>query len=179
MMDTTTRMRRKLAELNFDFSQFTMERFADYVGEFTGSEINFIGWDMPPGLFGAWVSLKDRASDYVFYDKNSPPILEIHTKLHELGHIINGHTTLSVTLGDLKEMIERQELNGLFKNSLLRSNAADQEQTDERLLMEVEAETLAELVQTEIVNKATMDYLTKTNSTHEKAEEYLHHLGLK
>ena len=81
MMDTTTRMRRKLAELNFDFSQFTMERFADYVGEFTGSEINFIGWDMPPGLFGAWVSLKDRASDYVFYDKNSPPILEIHTKL--------------------------------------------------------------------------------------------------
>lgn len=179
-MNTTERMQHKLAQLNFDFSQFTIEKFTQFVSKATGSEITFIGWEMPPGLFGAWVSIKNKPREYVFYDKNSPPILEIHTKLHELGHILNGHKTLQVTIEELSAMVKRNELSQLFHGSLLRGgDEGDEQQTDERLVMEMEAEMIAELVQTEVFSHSAMEHLTITHSNHEKAEEYLSQLGLK
>lgn len=178
-MDTITRMQRKLSELDFDFSTFTIESFAQFVGQHAGTNIQFIGWDMPPGLFGAWVSLKDSPRDYVFYNKTSPPLLQIHTKLHELGHILNGHATLSVTLDELRESIKTNQLNYLFKNSLLRGESGEQTTTAERLQMEAEAETVAELVQTEVFGNEAMMHLLTTESSYEEADAYLSHLGLK
>ena len=60
------RMRVLLAELDYDFSQFTLEGFARWLEARRGRRIAFVPYRMEtPGLSGAW--LADDDCDYCRY----------------------------------------------------------------------------------------------------------------
>ena len=59
-MTVEAKMKAVLDELDFDFSQFTMDSFVDWIERSRGRKIRFIHWEMPPGMFGVWMSDADE-----------------------------------------------------------------------------------------------------------------------
>lgn len=49
------------------------------------------------GGYGLW--LAGEKYDYIFYDRDTAPIHQHHTILHELGHMLLGHRTCRVEAG--------------------------------------------------------------------------------
>lgn len=50
-----------LNSLNYDFRDFTIEGFISWIEGVKGRKILTFGWQMPAGLFGAWMSDLDCA----------------------------------------------------------------------------------------------------------------------
>ena len=86
-----------LADLQYDFRDFTIEHFINWVGELKGRRIFSFPLKMPAGLFGAWLSDGEEPNEYIFYRANVPPMYQIHIQLHELAHILLEHPTLRIT----------------------------------------------------------------------------------
>lgn len=62
------------------------------VGEQRGRPIRLMAHPIPvPGPFGVWISTK--AADYILYQQETTRSHQNHIILHELGHIIAGHTS--------------------------------------------------------------------------------------
>src|SRR5437773_332962 len=62
------------------------------VGERRGKPIKLIAHPIPvPGPFGAWITTKDV--DYILYQEQTTLPHQRHIVLHELGHILAGHTS--------------------------------------------------------------------------------------
>ncbi|MCZ7421995.1 MULTISPECIES: hypothetical protein [unclassified Micromonospora] len=53
--------------------------------------------DEPAGPCGLWVATAE--ADYVLFDRDSPPVLQVQTTLHELMHIALKHTGTTVVAG--------------------------------------------------------------------------------
>ena len=70
--DVYLQMKAVLQELDFDFTEFTMDRFIAWIQEHTGREIRFVPWEMPPGLFGVWMSDADEPVEHIFIDNAIP-----------------------------------------------------------------------------------------------------------
>ncbi len=170
-MNIRVRMKAKLQELNFDFRHFTMEKFVAHIEKLRGKEILFIDWDMPAGLYGAWISDADDPCEYIFYSKSAPPIHQIHIQLHELAHIINDHDTLRVSKTDLEaSMNKREDDISLFAHALMRA-PNDTE-------MEQEAEMLATLVQEQALRYVQVQNLKAVVSSSEVVLSQLKSLEL-
>ncbi|HID65164.1 MAG TPA: hypothetical protein EYP49_20795 [Anaerolineae bacterium] len=141
-MDRSTKARMKalLAELDYDFSRFTLGGFARWLAKRRKRQINFVPWEMPPNPSGAWVA--GASQDYIFYDRDAQPIHQTHIKLHEMAHMLCGHPTVRVE----SEQALFLPAEPAISRVLLRSIHSDQE--------ELEAETLATLIQGQILRCA-------------------------
>ena len=99
------RVARVLDELNYDFTDFSIEAFAQFIGKRLGREILFIPLRMPPARFGAWIRDKDEPLEFIFYQQGLTSVHTIHILLHELGHLILGHPTAELGAADIKQIL--------------------------------------------------------------------------
>jgi len=170
-MNIEAQMEARLAELNFDFNDFTMERFVAHIQQLKSREIHFVGWQMPLGMYGAWISDAEEPREFVFFDKTLPPLQKIHTQLHELAHIISDHPTKRLSRIEMEDILRRaRQEPDILQEVLLR--APDTAQCED------EAETLAALIQKQVIRCQRLQQLTVIVSSDTDVAEQFKALGL-
>ncbi|MBN2258506.1 MAG: hypothetical protein JW704_11940 [Anaerolineaceae bacterium] len=96
MHNTREKMQAFLDALDYDFSQFTMAGFIQWLEQQRGRGIVRTPYPIStPTASGAWIAGKNR--DFIFYDEAAPPIHQTHIQLHEMAHMLCGHPTLKVS----------------------------------------------------------------------------------
>ena len=166
-MGIKARMKATLAGLAFDFDQFSIDQFVQFVAVQRQREIIVLAWPLPGEMCGAWVSLQDKPRDYLFHAQDLHPLLQTHTILHELSHMICGHETLTITLAEIRRLSQNDRLDCLFRDCLQRSGGND--------VREQEAKILSSLIYQQILRHQKRDALTAV-SPH-PADAYLQDLG--
>jgi len=160
-----------LAELRYDFRSFTIGDFISHIGQERQRTIITIPWRMPPALFGAWMSDADEPKEYIFYRENVPVIHQIHIQLHELSHFLLGHPTLQIN----RTMIASRVLEG---EALLPFADLPRLRSPHKDDFEFQAETLASLIQKEVIQKASLGRLANDLSSEVKLAHFLQTMGL-
>lgn len=141
---------------SYDFSQFTLEGFIRWVEQQRGRELVFVARPMPSTLFGAWMA--DDSQDYVFYEKNTLPIHQAHIQLHEMAHMLCDHPTTEVSPQELGVLLGYTSMDpAAYESLLLRSTHSDE--------AELEAETLAALIQERVLHYDRIQELAKAISS--------------
>jgi hypothetical protein len=166
-MDVNSKANKILQELDYDFRAFTIEGFVRHVGETRGREIITIPWAMPPMLFGAWIS-DEEPREYIFYRNDVSGIHQIHIQLHELSHFLFEHPTIQINQKLMAEVAAGQASFPFANLPRLRSPNKDK--------IEVEAETLAGLIQKQVIQNSKLDRLTHF-SAEGSLSDYLKALG--
>lgn len=145
-------------QIDYDFGNFTIEDFADWVAERRGKPIVLQPWEaMPKGVFGLWLSCPE--TEYIYYYNQMPPTLKLMTLLHELSHIYLNHKTLIVT--SAFELLLALTLNN--KNQKTKAMARDVFDRDSQ--EEQEAETLALLLLERVLKHSPSNYGLNTPGT--------------
>lgn len=168
-----TRMRALMAEINYDFGQFTLEGFTRWLEERRGRKIVFFPYHFKrPDVSGAWMA--DKVHDYVFYEtQDAPPVLRVHSQMHEMAHMLCGHSTVQIDAGDLVLLLSHfDEDNTACQYLSLRSTQPDQVDEEDR-----EAEMLASLIQEQVLSHSRVQELFKVVSSDVDIAAYLE--GLK
>ncbi|MGC1378461.1 MAG: hypothetical protein WA821_19675 [Anaerolineales bacterium] len=167
-MKPTSKAEQILKELKFDFSAFSLEAFIRHVGQYKGREIISIAWEMemPCGVFGAWMLDADNPVAYIFYRSDLVPMHKIHVQLHELAHFLYGHPTLELSRDLLTRIAAGTAPLPLSDLPHLRS-------TTHTEIIDVEAETLADLIQERVIRLASIDRLVHSAVPEEKLADFL------
>jgi len=161
---------KTVKELHYDFRGFTINGFISFVGEKRGRQIISTPWIMPPALFGAWMSDVEEPKEYIFYRPNTQIIHQVHIQLHELSHLLLGHPTLQINREMIADVL-RGEASLPFSELLrLRSPMHSD--------LETQAETLAALIQKEVIRRSNLDQLMEDLSSEEKLAHFLKTMGL-
>jgi len=162
-------MRALLAEIDYGFSQFTMEGFTCWLERRRGRKILFVPRPMPPTLFGAWLASDD--CDYIFYEADTLSLHQVHIQLHEIAHILCGHPAIEIGPQQLQILLRRADTDPtLYTSLLLRSVRSDQ--------AELEAETLTALIQEQVLRHARLRELTTVVSSDVDIAAYLRAMEL-
>jgi Zn-dependent peptidase ImmA (M78 family) len=169
-VDPNRQAKKILNELDYDFRAFTIEHFISWIEGVKNRQIVMIPWEMPSGMFGAWMSDGDEPREYIFYRDNVPVIHKIHIQLHELAHFLCGHPTKLIT----KEMVQesRDGARELPFNELVKLRSP------ELSTYEFEAETLASLIQERVIHHSQLQELTRGTSSDKNIAKYLKDLGI-
>ena len=166
-MRTTSKAEQILKELKFDFAGFNLEAFIRHVGRHKGREIISIAWEqkMPRGVFGVWMLDADNPVAYIFYRSDLVPMHKIHVQLHELAHFLFGHPTLELSRETLNQIAAGKAPLPLSDLPHLRSATHTE--------IDVEAETLADLIQERVIRLASIDRLVHSAAPEEKLADFL------
>lgn len=164
-MDAKEKAEKILKDLKYDFANFTLDGFFAGVGQVTQREIISIPWQMPATLFGAWISDGERPREYIFYRSTVPEIHQIHIQLHELSHFLLGHSTLIVTQKMIAEIVAGTVTLSLEDLPNLRSPKTAN--------LETEAEVLANLIQKQVFQYASLSQLTSNLSAGQKFADFV------
>lgn len=124
----------------------TFEEFLHNAKMLSQKEFEFIKCEMPVGVTGS-ISIGEKA--YIFYDANVSPLHQIQIKLHEIAHLILGHTAGQ----ELTKEIE-------FKNSILKTQEVYDKMLQGQLKREQYNDTQekeAELLATEILGRLRLE----------------------
>ena len=141
-------MQALLKSLDYDFDNFTMDGFRAYLEHRRDRKLVFVPWSMPPSLTGAWLAAD--GCDFVFYASDTLPIHQAHIQLHEMAHMLCGHSGLKTdgsALQVFRAFRPTQETDRLMFRS---AHSA---------IEELEAETLASLVQRQALRSARLHQL--------------------
>lgn len=172
-MSTETRMNAVLDDLDYDFSEFTMDSFVTWIESRIKREIRFKSWTMPPGMFGVWMSDAEEPVEHIFYDDTDPLIQQVHIQLHELSHIVCSHPTARLTRIEMQELLLKSvETPTVLSHVLLRAPAKDSS------IMEEEAEMLASLIQHQVINNKRLKQLAITASSDDDLSNHFKSLEL-
>ena len=174
-MNPRSQSEKILAELQYDFRSFTIEDFIRWIGEIKGRQIISIPLKMPIGMFGAWLSDDEEPNEYIFYRDHVPPMYQIHIQLHELAHLLLGHPTLHINRETLAAALNGKRELPFNELAQLRSTEKTE---DEKSLYELESETLASIIQEQIIRHSKLEQLTRGISSDKNIAKYLRHLGL-
>jgi hypothetical protein len=169
-VEPNLRAKKTLNELNYDFRDFTIDHFIDWIETVRGRKFTLVPWSMPSGMFGAWMTDGDEPREYIFYRDNISHLHQIHVILHELSHYLCGHPTKTIT----KELIQESRNSGrvLPFNDLVKLRSM------ETSAYEHEAESLASLIQNQVIRYSQLEQLTRGISSDENIADYLNDLGL-
>ncbi len=170
-MDPRSRAEKVLRELHYDFRSFSIEHFIYWIGGLRERQIISSPFKMPAGMFGAWFTDDEEPREYIFYRDNSPKIHQIHIQLHELAHMLLGHSTFPINRRSIVEALEgRLELPF---NKLVLQRTSDRSELEEK-----ECETLATIIQEMVIRNSQLEQLTSGISSHENIAQYLKDLGM-
>jgi hypothetical protein len=158
-----------LSDIGFDFSDFTIEGFTSRIEELTGRRIFSVPWSMPKGMFGAWLSDGDEPREYFFYRKDVPYIHQNHIRLHELAHFLCDHPTICISRDSITDLLHGGS-ESLFDLARTRSTSMTE--------LEIEAETLASLIQEQVIQSAQVEQLSQGVSSDKQLATLLNDLGL-
>ncbi len=166
-----TRVEAVVDELGYDFGRFEVPNFLRHVSEHRGRPLQVYYRPLSPGLFGCWWSTEYM--DHIVVSSNLHPIHQIHTLLHETGHILLGHR--GKNLADLlgKELV--RELGFSMGDGHLRTK---QNTLQERDPQEREAEQFVLLVQRELVMAQRLHELYGEPTSIDAMRPYTSALGL-
>ncbi len=169
-MEQSPLARKILSELNYDFRAFTIDHFAQWIETAKGRKLLFFPWKMPSGMFGAWMSDGDEPREYIFYRIDVPRLHQIHIQLHELSHYLYGHPTKSITRNLIQESHHGGVALPFYELVKLRS--------PELSTYEQEAESLASLIQDQVIRNSHIEQLTRGISSDKRIADSLKHLGI-
>lgn len=136
------------SEAEYDFGQFSLASFAQWVEEKRCRPIHFIPFHMPSTPSGVWFQLSTE--DWIFFDEDTLPIHQTHIQLHELSHMLCGHG--AVDLGDTSD---QETILQLMHQVLFMVESYDDLAKDNPQMLfrwprsvpeEMEAELLSELI---------------------------------
>lgn len=164
-----------LSELQYDFRDFTINQFIRWIEQKRGRQIFLNPLRLPAGLFGAWFTDDEEPNEYIFYRDNVPPIYQIHNQLHELAHFLFGHPTIHINREILAAVLSGKRGLPFNEYALLRST---EKSVDEKSIREIEAETLASVIQEQVIRHSQLEQLTRGISSDKNIANYLAHLGL-
>ena len=133
--------RASFENFQYDWQNFTIYSFVEYLNTHHQYNIDLVPFDLPPKLFGAW--LTRRGVNYLFYSKKLPPLHQAHVILHELGHLLSGHKTYELTDQDIQKFSTGDV--SIFQHAKQRSN---KDATDPK---EIEAEKFAIDLQEKVI----------------------------
>ena len=169
-MEPSPQARKVLSELNYDFHAFTINNFIHWIEAVKGCKILLIPWKMPSGMFGAWMSDGDEPREFFFYRDDVSLLHQIHIQLHEFSHFLCGHPTKKITKKQIQESSEKGIALPFDELVKLRS--------PEMSAYEYDAESLASLIQEQVIRNSQIEQLTRGISSDDKVADSLKHLGL-
>jgi hypothetical protein len=159
-----------LRELQYNFQEFTINGFLSFIGEKRGRQIIATPWNMPPTVYGAWMSDGEEPKEYIFYRDNAQIMHQVHIQLHELSHFLLGHQTLQIDRKMIADVLEGKASLPFSEFLRLRSPAHSD--------LETQAETLAALIQQEVIHRSNLAQLMNDLSSEEKLANFLKTMGL-
>lgn len=169
-MEPNPQAKKILSELNYDFRAFTIDHFVKWIEAAKQRKIVMIPWKMPSGMFGAWMRDGDTPREFIFYRNDVAPLHRIHIQLHELSHFLFGHPTKTITREHIQA--SRDGIKELPFNELVKMRSPETSN------YEHEAETLASLIQDQVIRYSQIQQLTRGISSDEHIADYLKDLGL-
>jgi hypothetical protein len=89
MTDIEVQVQAVVDGLNYDFNQFTVPHFIDHLETLRARDIILQGVSFDQGLHGFWI--RAETADYVFFNRRTHEVHQIHHILHELGHMMLKH----------------------------------------------------------------------------------------
>lgn len=163
MQELHTRVATIFAEIvaAYNFADFTLDDFASWLAQRRGRPIEF--YPLPPtiarkeNLMGFWAIV--CGVDTIVYLQNTLPLHQLHIQLHELAHILCGHTTAEFDEWD--QLLPYSDLIRARKESALPSSKE-----------ESEAETLACLLFDEIQRHRRRQRFVSTASANPALAHY-------
>jgi hypothetical protein len=164
-----------LSELQYDFRVFTIDHFIRWIEQKKGRQIFSNPLKLPAGLYGAWFTDDEEPNEYIFYRENVPPIYQIHNQLHELAHFLLGHPTIHINREILAAVLSGVRELPFNEYALLRST---EKSIDEKYIREIESETLASVIQEQVIRHSQLEQLTHGISSDKNIANYLQHLGM-
>lgn len=76
MVNPRLKSEKILADLQYNFQDFTIEHFIKWIGELKGRRILSYPLNMSAGLFGAWLTDDEEPNEYIFYRADVPQCIK-------------------------------------------------------------------------------------------------------
>ena len=144
--------------LGYDFDQFELLHFLHHIESLRNRQIILRPYPFAEVLFGLWV--RAPSADYIIYSNDCHPIHQIHTILHEVGHMILGHPPRRLDQVLPPELLKALGLLEPAGHSRLAPGLSVKTTPEER-----ECEIFASLIQAKVVEKNRLHQLTGQNSS--------------
>ncbi len=157
-----------LDSLCYNFDQFEVDHFVQHLERLRGRSIVRMSYDFDPSLTGLWIPAE--TADYIFYTQFTHPIHQAHITLHEIAHMVLGHTCKRIDQILPSTLINTFRLSNEF---LGRSSQDSETGFDEQ-----EAEAFVYLIQQRIVAAKRLSQLTRGQSSIEGLNRFTDSLGM-
>jgi len=131
--DSISSVEKRVNEIDYDFSKFTVQDFTKWVAAQTGRIIFLEKCEELKYPTGFWF-LSDEGA-HVFYSAHLNQILETITILHELMHIFLGHETKYISAQQSPLLLLEECLVGASTRNPLERNGEDNEAENAALLL--------------------------------------------
>lgn len=164
--------------LGYDFSTFEINNFIQFIANRRRKEINVLPVRFEsPELFGVW--LPTAMVDYIYYRVNGTHYVhQVHTILHELGHVVLGHCALSVDM----LLVDDVDMSTLLSEPCV---SADKCRVLLRQVQKIygdpqeeEAELFGQIIQGLILQNKRLKYLVKRSSSLDRTIPVTDSMGL-
>lgn len=163
-------------QLAFDFRQFTTTSFFQEVASIRKRKIWWFGLPMPLSMCGAWLRDTNYPYEYIFYNSKLPPLHQVYVQLHEIGHFLCGHETLSMT-GDKLTILMNAVKHQAITPAVLEILTPVSPQKKEK--EEAEAEAVMMVIQAHAVQASRTGELLYAVSNNNEADRFLYDMGLR
>jgi hypothetical protein len=169
MNHTEQRALEAINRLNYDFRQFTVSDFVHHVTRLRRHPIVVSPFPFSAEIHAVWIALGHV--DYILYNAAAHPIHQVHSILHECGHLVLNHTGK-----DLKSLLpptllqSARELTAPLQGRLRTIYPADDPQ-------EHEAEAFVRFLQREILVANRLEQLTSRASSIDDLARFARNLG--
>ena len=157
-----------LDSLCYDFDEFEVDHFVQHLEHLRGRSIVRVSYDFEAGLTGLWIPAE--TADYIFYTRFTHPIHQAHITLHEIAHMVLGHSCKRIDQILPPTLINTLRLSNEFLGRRSEDSEADFD--------EQEAEAFVYFIQQRIVAAKRLSQLTQGQSSIEGLNRFTDSLGL-
>lgn len=112
-----------------------------------GEPVILVPCHLPSDICGAYI-ISPNGHHLILFDQNLPPLLRLHTILHEAAHLLCGHQTVSSLHDEIKIRANASDGQSGILGSELTINCTPSSRKSHR--QEQEAEALALLIQSRV-----------------------------